>query len=123
MSDQKSSEDRKVDTFLDDAHKKSVSNGIRQRNREKKLRKVGQASLNQDQESDSGCSTSENPVAEISAGGPCQNSHRKKGAESIVQMIADGIKNNAQSSDKTIPCDEISAGAPAKILPQFHCFL
>ena len=42
MSDQKSSEDRKMDTFLDDAHKKSVSNGIRQRNREKKLSKAGQ---------------------------------------------------------------------------------
>ncbi|RIA92169.1 hypothetical protein C1645_821065 [Glomus cerebriforme] len=30
MSNQKSSEDRKMDTFLDNAHKKSVSNGIRQ---------------------------------------------------------------------------------------------
>ena len=37
VSDQKSSEDRKMDTFLDDAHKKSVSNKIRQRNRKKKL--------------------------------------------------------------------------------------
>ncbi|RIA79212.1 hypothetical protein C1645_841243 [Glomus cerebriforme] len=34
VSNQKSSEDRKMDTFLDDAHKKSVSNGIRQCNRE-----------------------------------------------------------------------------------------
>ena len=37
MSDQKSSEDRQMDIFLDDAHKKSVSSGIRQRNKEKKL--------------------------------------------------------------------------------------
>ncbi|GBC49938.1 hypothetical protein GLOIN_2v1735823 [Rhizophagus irregularis DAOM 181602=DAOM 197198] len=64
-----------MDTFLDDAHKKSVNNGIGQRNREKYLSKAEQASLNQDQESDS----------------------RKKGAESIV--LADGIKDDAQSSD------------------------
>ncbi|GBC39150.2 hypothetical protein GLOIN_2v1735823 [Rhizophagus irregularis DAOM 181602=DAOM 197198] len=81
---------------------------------EKKLSKAEQASLNQDQESDTGCSTSEkilevfNPVTKISAGAPGQNSHRKKGAENIVQLIADGIKDDAQSSDKAIPCDVIS---------------
>src|ERR1041384_7382592 len=82
--------------------------------RRKKLSKAEQASLNQDQESDTGCSTSEkipevsNPVTKISAGAPGQNSHRKKGAENIVQLIADGIKDDVQSSDKTIPCDVIS---------------
>ncbi|CAB5388158.1 unnamed protein product [Rhizophagus irregularis] len=35
-------------------------------------------------------------------------------------MIADGIKDDAQSSDITMPCNVISAGSPAKILPQFH---
>ncbi|CAB4381389.1 unnamed protein product [Rhizophagus irregularis] len=35
-------------------------------------------------------------------------------------MIADGIKDDAQSSDKTMPCNVISAGSSAKILPQFH---
>src|SRR5207248_8671947 len=55
-----------------------------------------------------------NPVTEISAGGPCQNSHRKKGAENIVQMITDGIKDDAQSSVKSIPCDVISAGGPCQ---------
>ncbi|CAB4413399.1 unnamed protein product [Rhizophagus irregularis] len=47
-------------------------------------------------------------MTKVSAGAPGQNSHRKKGAENIVQLIADGIKDDAQSSDKTIPCDVIS---------------
>ncbi|CAG8698686.1 29977_t:CDS:2, partial [Racocetra persica] len=46
--------------------------------------------------------------SEISARGLCQNTHRKKDAENIVQMIADGIKDDAQSSDKATPCDVIS---------------
>src|SRR6266542_2521413 len=80
----KSLEEKEMDNFLVEADKKSVSDGIRQRNKEKKLKKAEQASLNQDQES--GTSDLEgiipevsNPVTEISAGGPCQNSHRKKG--------------------------------------------
>src|ERR1044071_3332814 len=99
-----------MDNFLDETHKKSVSDEIRRCNKEKKLK---QASLNQNQESD--ISSSEkipevsNPVTEISARSPCQNNHRKKGAENIVQMIADGIKDDAQTSDKTISCDVISA--------------
>ena len=40
VSDQKSSVDREMDTFLDDAHKKSVSDGIRRRNKEKLLRET-----------------------------------------------------------------------------------
>ncbi|GES76227.1 hypothetical protein GLOIN_2v1840621 [Rhizophagus clarus] len=40
VSDQKSSVDREMDTFLDDAHKKSVSGGIRRRNKEKLLRET-----------------------------------------------------------------------------------
>ncbi|UZO08800.1 uncharacterized protein OCT59_029051 [Rhizophagus irregularis] len=107
-------EEKEMDSFLLEAHKKIVSSEIKQRNKEKKLSKAEQASLNQDQESDTGCSTSEkilevsNPVTKISAGAPGQNSHRKKGAENIVQLIADGIKDDAQSSDKAIPCDVIS---------------
>ena len=112
-------EEKEMDNFLLEAHKKIVSSEIKQRNKErqadrKKLSKAEQASLNQDQESDTGCSTSEkipevsNPVTKISAGAPGQNSHRKKGAENIVQLIADGIKDDAQSSDKTIPCNVIS---------------
>ena len=110
MSDQKSSEDREMDTFLNEARKKSVSDRIRQRNKERKLSK---ASFNQDQESDTGltvdnCTSSGTSTSEISVGGSRQNSHRKKGAENIVQLIADGIKDDARSSDKTIPCDVIS---------------
>ncbi|GBB90487.1 hypothetical protein RclHR1_17470005 [Rhizophagus clarus] len=81
--------------------------------------KAEQASLNQDQESDIRCSTSEkiseviNPVTKISAGAPSQNSYRKKGAENIIQLIADGIIEDAislrptQLSDKAIICDII----------------
>src|SRR6266542_1027100 len=111
-----------MDSFLLEANKKIVSSEIKKRNKEKKLSKAEQASLNQDQESDTRCSTSEkipevsNPVTKISAGAPGQNSHRKKGAENIIQIIADGIKDDArvslrpsaQSSNKAIPCDMIS---------------
>ncbi|GES87680.1 hypothetical protein GLOIN_2v1735823 [Rhizophagus clarus] len=103
-----------MDSFLLEAHKKIVSSEIKQRNKEKKLSKAEQASLNQDRESDTRCSTSgkipevTNPVTKISAGAPGQNSHRKKGAENIVQLIVDGITEDAQSSDKAIPCDMIS---------------
>src|ERR1044072_2697548 len=78
-------EEKEMDSFLLEAHKKIVSSEIKQRNKEKKLSKAEQASLNQDRESDTRCSTSEkipevmNPVTEISAGAPGQNSHRKKG--------------------------------------------
>ncbi|CAB4433245.1 unnamed protein product [Rhizophagus irregularis] len=44
VSDQKSSEERQMDTFLDDTHKKSVSSGIRQRNKEKKLLRESKSS-------------------------------------------------------------------------------
>src|SRR3989440_12026941 len=107
-------EEKEMDSFLLEAHKKIVSSEIKQRNKEKKLSKAEQVSLNQDQESHTGCSTSEkipevsNPVTKISAGAPGQNSHRKKGVENIVQMIADGIKEDTQSSDKATPCDVIS---------------
>ena len=37
VSDQKSLVDREIDTFLDDAYKKSVSDGVRRHNKEKKL--------------------------------------------------------------------------------------
>src|SRR5206468_9609185 len=65
-------EEKDMDSFLLEAHKKIVSSEIKQCNKEKKLSKAEQASLNQDQESDTGCSTSEkipevsNPVTKIS---------------------------------------------------------
>ncbi|RIA82547.1 hypothetical protein C1645_835200 [Glomus cerebriforme] len=40
VSDQKSLVDREIDTFLDDVHKKSVSDGIRRHNKEKLLRET-----------------------------------------------------------------------------------
>ncbi|RGB32657.1 hypothetical protein C1646_789953 [Rhizophagus diaphanus] len=102
-------EEKEMDSFLLETHKKIERQADR-----KKLSKAEQASLSQDQESDTGCSTSEkippalNPVTKISAGAPGQNSHRKKSAENIVQLIADHIKDDAQSSDKAISCAVIS---------------
>ncbi|CAB4378589.1 unnamed protein product [Rhizophagus irregularis] len=58
-----------MDNFLLEAHKTIVNSEIKQHNKEKKLSKAEQASLNQDQESDTG--------------------HRKKDVENIIQMIAD----------------------------------
>jgi ribonucleotide reductase alpha subunit len=54
-------EDNEKDAFLNEVHKKKVSNEIRQRNREKKLSK---ASSNQEQESDTGL-TVENRVSDL----------------------------------------------------------
>ena len=67
-------EEKEMDSFLLETHKKIVSSEIKQCNKEKKLSKVEQASLNQDQESDTGYSTSKkipevlNPMTKISAG-------------------------------------------------------
>ncbi|CAG8477258.1 6184_t:CDS:1 [Cetraspora pellucida] len=47
------------------AHKKSISDGIKKCNKKKKLSKAEQASLNQDQESDTECFTSEK-IPEVS---------------------------------------------------------
>ncbi|PKY21164.1 hypothetical protein RhiirB3_434673 [Rhizophagus irregularis] len=43
-----------------------------------------------------------------------KNNHRKKGAENIVQLIADGIRDDSHSVNKTNPCDGISAGGPSQ---------
>src|SRR5688572_2993224 len=104
MANSKSLEEKDMNSnFLLEAHKKTVSNGIKQRNREKKLKKAEQAFLNQDQES--GTSDPEeiipkvsNLVTKISAGMPLlKNSHRKQSAKNISQMITDGIQNDSQS--------------------------
>jgi hypothetical protein len=85
-----------------------MTNEIRQRNREKKLSK---AFSDQEQEYDTRLTVENrasdpegvipevsNPVTKISAGAPLpKNSHRKKGAENISQMISDGIQNDSQS--------------------------
>ncbi|CAG8813469.1 16865_t:CDS:2, partial [Cetraspora pellucida] len=105
VSDQKLSEDREIDAFLNEAHKQSVSDGIRQCNKEKKLSK---ASFNQDQESDTGL-TINNYISfgtstfEISVRSSRQNSHRKKGAKNISfcqNLSIDSLLSLAQLFDK-----------------------
>ncbi|RIA80095.1 hypothetical protein C1645_839301, partial [Glomus cerebriforme] len=56
--------EEEVDNFLDESHKKIISDSIRQRNKEKKLKKAEQTSLNQDQESNIGL-TVDNCISEI----------------------------------------------------------
>jgi hypothetical protein len=132
MANGKSLEEKEVNNFLVEADKKIVSDEIRQRNREKKLKKAEQASLNQDQES--GTSNPEgiipavsNPVTKISAGAPLpKNSHRKKGTENISQMISDGIQNDSQSqkcilgssNDILLQQSQISSTVPLLTLAQ-----
>ncbi|RIB14273.1 hypothetical protein C2G38_1668804 [Gigaspora rosea] len=108
----KSSEDMEIDDFLNSTYKEKVS---KERIREKILRQnlssdntsPGEVIPEVSVPSTSIFRNTELGKSEISAGAPGQNSHRKKGAENIVQMIADGIKDDAQSSDKATPCDVI----------------
>ncbi|RGB34226.1 hypothetical protein C1646_702519 [Rhizophagus diaphanus] len=128
----KSLEEKDMDSFLLEAHKKIVSSEIKQRNKEKKLKKAEQASLNQDQESGT-CDPEGiileviNPVTKISAGAPLpKNSHRKKGVENISQMISDGIRNDSQSqkcilgfsNDILLQQSQISSTVPLLTLAQ-----
>ncbi|RIB30539.1 hypothetical protein C2G38_2026786 [Gigaspora rosea] len=114
-TESKSSEDKEVDDFLDSTYKEKVS---KERIREKILRQ----NLSSDNTSPgevipeaSVPSTLIFRNTELSRGPRLkfqtfQNTHRKKGAEKIVQLIADGIQDDAQSGDKITPCDEIPAG-------------
>jgi hypothetical protein len=112
---EKSPQDKETDDFLNKEHKKIVSEDIRRRNKEKKLSKAEQASSSLCEPSDTGCSTSEkiqvsNPVTRISARAPLpKNSHRKKGAENISQMISDGIQNDSQSQKCILGSSALSA--------------
>src|SRR4051794_32405170 len=80
MSDQKPLEDRKMDAFLDGAHKKSISEGIRQRNREKKLSKAEQDQISLQRISDTDTSSispsSEKSVSEKNGKGLIQEISR-----------------------------------------------
>src|ERR1043165_6401758 len=66
-------EEKEMDNFLLETHKKIVSSEIKQRNKEKKLHTESMTSSGQE-------------VAKQS-----QNSHKKKGTEKIVQVITDGM--------------------------------
>ncbi|CAB4382528.1 unnamed protein product [Rhizophagus irregularis] len=72
-------EEKEIDNFLLEAHKKIVSSEIKRRNKEKKLHAESVAS-------------SEQEVVKQS----CQNSHKKKGVEKIAQVIIDGILDDVK---------------------------
>jgi hypothetical protein len=80
----KSLEEKEMDNFLLEADKKIVSDGIRQCNREKKLKKAEQASLNQDQESDSGL----NVDNRTSSGTSLENFVSEKDGKRLIQEIS-----------------------------------
>ncbi|PKC58784.1 hypothetical protein RhiirA1_540884 [Rhizophagus irregularis] len=84
-------EEKEMDNFLLEAHKKIVSSEIKQRNKEKKLLTESMTS-------------SEQEVAKQSG----QNSHKKKGTEKIVQVITDGMMAEPSIQDNMT---EISATA------------
>ncbi|CAG8489547.1 23837_t:CDS:2, partial [Gigaspora rosea] len=118
-TESKSSEDKEMDDFLDSTYKEKVS-------KERIKKKILQQNLSSDNTSPeevipevsvpltSIFRNTELGKSEISAGSPCQNTHRKKDAEKIVQLISDGIQNNAQLGDKITPCDKILAGPPCQ---------
>ncbi|CAB4393180.1 unnamed protein product [Rhizophagus irregularis] len=80
---EKPPEKKEMDNFLVEANKKIVSDGIRQRNREKKLKKAEQASLNQDQESDS-VLTVDNHTSSTSS----EKSMSEKDGKRLIQEIS-----------------------------------
>src|ERR1043165_4941193 len=82
-ADIKSSEDKKMDSFLDEVDKKKVSNEFRQRNREKKLlRESSTKDLSRDM------FAKVNPASPITQDKEFR-SHKKKEAENIMQDVFD----------------------------------
>ncbi|RHZ44424.1 hypothetical protein Glove_726g7 [Diversispora epigaea] len=112
VSDQKSSKDRKMDTFLDDAHKKSVSNGIRRIN----FWRAGGVVIIPNNSSDVS-EFSDSKTVEILQDQQ-QNkevrSHKKKEVENIVQDENSDVLNNIAclyedaryAEDKTIKANQ-----------------
>jgi hypothetical protein len=97
-ADIKPSEDKKMDSFLDEVYKKKVSNEIRQRNREKKL-------LCESSTKD--LSVSKGPASSVDKE---SRSHKKKEAENIMQDVfdftIDGSKKNHMTEISLTGCEE-----------------
>jgi hypothetical protein len=97
-------EDKETDAFLDEVHKKKVSNEIRQRNREKKLlRKSSTKDLS------GNVFTKVNPTSSVTQDRESR-SHKKKEAENIVQDIfdftMDGSEKNHMTEISLTGCEE-----------------
>ncbi|CAG8762177.1 21272_t:CDS:2, partial [Gigaspora rosea] len=98
-ADIKSSEDKKTDSFLDEVHKKKVSNEIRQRNREKKLlRESSTKDLSRDVRSL--CDLPKGPASSVTQDKESR-SHKKKEAENIVQDIFDFTMDGFEKNHMT----------------------
>ena len=91
-ADIKSSEDKKMDSFLDEVDRKKVSNEFRQRNREKKLlRESSTKDLSRD------VFAKVNPASSITQDKESR-SHKKKEAENIVQDIFDFTMDGSEKN-------------------------
>ena len=88
----KSMEERETDTFLGEVYKKSVSNEIRQKNREKKL-------------------LHESAIQDSSSVTKKSQSHKKREVENIVQDVFDFTTSAPEKNHMT----EIS------MIPQVYC--
>src|SRR6266496_1075920 len=85
-------EDKETDAFLDEVHKKKVSNEIRQRNREKKLlRKSSTKDLSEN------VFTKVNPTSSVTQDKESR-SHKKKEAENIVQDVFDFTMDGSEKN-------------------------
>ncbi|GES85294.1 hypothetical protein GLOIN_2v1598257 [Rhizophagus clarus] len=85
----KPSEDKKMDSFLNEVYKKKISNEIRQRNREKKL-------LCESSTKD--LSISKGPASSVDKE---SRSHKKKEAENIVQDVFDFTMDGSEKNHMT----------------------
>ncbi|GET03405.1 hypothetical protein GLOIN_2v1598257 [Rhizophagus clarus] len=84
-------EDKEMDAFLDEVHKKKVSNEIRQRNREKKLLR---------ESSTKDLSVSKGPASSVTQDKE-PRSHKKKEAENIVQDVFDFTMDGSEKKHVT----------------------
>src|SRR6266498_4695280 len=116
----KSMEEREMDAFLGEVYKKSVSNEIRQRNREKKLLRE---SAIQDLSGVSNETTSS--VAKVKK----SQSHKKREAENIVQDVFDFTatsapeKNHMTEISMTARHEKSDKDNPPNILQNLACLI
>ena len=88
-------EDKETDAFLDEVHKKKVSDEIRQRNREKKLLRESST-----KDSSGNVFTKVNPTSSVTQDKESR-SHKKKEAENIVQDVFDFTMDGSEKNHMT----------------------
>ena len=112
-----------MDTFLDETFKKSVSDGFRQRNREKKLLRE---STTQDLSGVSNETTSSVIKDEKSCFSASGQSHKKREAENIVQDVFDFTATSAPEKNHMTEISMTENSIPVtknliRVIPQIYC--